>query len=127
MSFEEFKKYHSANYHDGCSHFDKIVYRKSNGDDFDCGFVQDCYNHFEAGQQSKQFEIDKLRAIIVKYEAGLRKNKANKHKLLSKNIELQKRIDDALEYIAKQEWIDEYGDNQCPSYLIKKILKGETK
>ena len=60
MDFEEFKKYHNANYHDGDSTFDELNYKRSNGDDFDNEFVQDCFDHFEAGQQSKQAEIDAL-------------------------------------------------------------------
>ena len=47
--FEAFKKYHNANYHDGDNTFDDAVYKKSNGEDFDNDFVQDCFDHFEAG------------------------------------------------------------------------------
>ena len=64
MSFEGFKKYHNANYHDGDSHFDERIYKKSNGDDFDCDFVQTCSDHFEAGAQSRQAEIDELQKRI---------------------------------------------------------------
>ncbi len=64
MSFEKFKEYHNANYHDGDSTFDERNYRKSNGDDFDNCFVQDCYDHFEAGAQSRQAEIDELNKVI---------------------------------------------------------------
>ena len=71
--FEDFKKYHNANYHDGDSHFDERTYKQSNGDDFDCSFVHDCYDHFEAGAASRQAEID----------------------------ELQKRIDEAMKYVSE--------------------------
>lgn len=64
MGFDEFKKYHNANYHDGDSHFDERIYKKSNGDDFDCSFVQDCYDHFEAGAASRQAEVDKLKQAL---------------------------------------------------------------
>lgn len=65
MGFEDnFKKYHNANYHDGDSTFDERNYKKSNGDDFDNCFVQDCYDHFEAGAQSRQAEIDELQKKI---------------------------------------------------------------
>lgn len=62
--FDDFKKYHNANYHDGDDTFDEITYRKTFDDDFDCEFVQHCYDHFEAGAQSKQAEIDELRKMI---------------------------------------------------------------
>lgn len=64
MDIEEFKKYHNANYHDGDSTFDELNYSRSNGDDFDNEFVQDCFDHFKAGQQSKQAEIDALKNKI---------------------------------------------------------------
>lgn len=63
-SFDDFKRYHNANYHDGDSHFDERIYSKSNGDDFDCSFVQDCFDHFEAGAASRQVEIDALQKRI---------------------------------------------------------------
>lgn len=40
----------------------------------------------------QQAKIDDLQKTIVSLEAGLRKNSSNKQKLLSKNIELQKRV-----------------------------------
>ena len=64
MSFEDFKKYHNANYHDGDSHFDEVIYKKSNGDDFDCDFVQTCFDHFEAGAASRQGEVGELQKRI---------------------------------------------------------------
>ena len=64
MSFEDFKKYHNENYHDGDSHFDERTYQKSNGGDFDCDFVQTCFDHFEAGAASRQGEVDELQKRI---------------------------------------------------------------
>lgn len=37
--------------------------------------------------------------------------------------EQQKKIDAVLSYINHEEWSDEYGDNQCPTYRIKELLK----
>lgn len=68
MDFEEFKKYHNANYHDGDSTFDELNYSRSNGDDFDNEFVQDCFDHFKAGQQSKQAEIDKIKQLLKQWD-----------------------------------------------------------
>ena len=86
MSFEEFKKYHNANYHDGDSHFDERIYKKSNGDDFDCDFVQTCFDHFEAGVASRQGEVDALSALGEMSEQKV-------DDLVLRNTELQKRID----------------------------------
>ena len=58
--FEAFKKYHNANYHDGDDTFDDEVYKKSNGDDFDNPFVQECFDHFEAAWEYQQKIIDDL-------------------------------------------------------------------
>lgn len=70
MSFEKFKEFHNSNYHDGDSTFDGKNYSKSNGEDFDNCFVQDCYDHFEAGAQSRQAEINELQKRI---DEGLNK------------------------------------------------------
>lgn len=73
-TFNDFKRYHNSNHHDGDSHFDERTYKKSNGDDFDCSFVQDCYDHFEAGAASRQAEIDALQKRInnaVDYADGV--------------------------------------------------------
>lgn len=59
---------------------------------------------YEAGQQSKQGEVDKLQTEVD---------------------ELQKRIDDALKNISFEQWSDEYGDFQTPTHNLIKILKGE--
>lgn len=50
--FEEFKKYHNANYHDGDSTFDYVNYAMNEGGtedypDFADNFVQSCWEHFE--------------------------------------------------------------------------------
>lgn len=34
----------------------------------------------------------------------------------------QKKIDEALEYINNEHWVDEYGDQQCPAQRIKELL-----
>lgn len=57
--FEAFKRYHNANYHDGDNTFDDEVYKKSNGEDFDNPFVQDCFDHFESAWKEQQKKIDK--------------------------------------------------------------------
>ena len=49
---ESFKQYHNANWHDGDNTFDERTYAKSNGEDFDDPFVQDCFDHYEAGYHS---------------------------------------------------------------------------
>ena len=36
--------------------------------------------------------------------------------------EQQKKIDEALEYINNEHWVDEYGDQQCPAQRIKELL-----
>ena len=48
----------------------------------------------EMAWNHQQAKIDDLQKTIVSLEAGLRKNSSNKQKLLSKNIELQKRVDE---------------------------------
>ncbi|HEY4537090.1 MAG TPA: hypothetical protein VIG45_01390 [Erysipelothrix sp.] len=115
MSFEDFKKYHNANYHDGDSHFDERTYQKTNGDDFDCDFVQACFDHFEAGAASRQGEVDALNALGEMSEQKI-------DDLALRNIELQKRIDSALEKcytgIRKQG-----GDYYLE--LVEEILKGQ--
>ena len=74
MNFEEFKKYHNANHHDGDSHFDERIYKKSNGDDFDYDFVQTCFDHFEAGAASRQAEIDDLLELNRLYKIALQQS-----------------------------------------------------
>ena len=49
---ESFKQYHNANWHDGDNTFDERTYAKSNKEDFDDPFVQDCFDHYEAGYHS---------------------------------------------------------------------------
>ena len=62
--FEAFKKYHNANYYDGDNTFDDAVYKKSNGDDFDNQFVQECFDHFEAAWEAQQKRIDELESML---------------------------------------------------------------
>ena len=37
--------------------------------------------------------------------------------------ERQKKIDDVLKHIRHEEWMDEYGDYQCPVQRIRELLK----
>lgn len=66
---------------------------------------------------SQQAKIEEINKTIVLLNAGLRKNKANKHKLLAKNIELQKRIDEALRHVV------DHGGYDDLTHVIN-ILKG---
>lgn len=71
--FEAFKKYHSANYHDGDNTFDDAVYNKSNGENFDNEFVQDCFDHFEAGwnaQNTSRQKLSKIAVVMFGYYKG---------------------------------------------------------
>lgn len=54
-------------------------------------------NNMEACYIEKKKQVEELQKTNISLEAGLRKNSKNKQKLLGKNIELQKRIDEALE------------------------------
>jgi len=58
---ESFKQYHNANWHDGDNTFDERTYAKSNKEDFDDQFVQDCFDHYEAGYRSCFSEVIILR------------------------------------------------------------------
>lgn len=58
-------------------------------------------NNMEACYIEVKKERDELQKTNISLEAGLRKNSKNKQKLLGKNIELQKRIDEALVIIEK--------------------------
>lgn len=51
-------------------------------------------NNMEACYIEKKKECEGLQKTNISLEAGLRKNSKNKQKLLGKNIELQKRIDE---------------------------------
>lgn len=66
---EIFKDFHNANFHDGDSHFDSEVYKKSNGDDFDDSFVQDCYDHFMFAWQHQQSKITLLEKQLREWKA----------------------------------------------------------
>lgn len=51
-------------------------------------------NNMEACYVERKMEAEELQKTNISLEAGLRKNSKNKQKLLGKNIELQKRIDE---------------------------------
>lgn len=51
-------------------------------------------NNMEACYIEKKKQVEGLQKTNISLEAGLRKNSKNKQKLLGKNIELQKRIDE---------------------------------
>lgn len=127
MSFEKFKEFHNSNYHDGDSTFDERHYKKSNGDDFDNCFVQDCYDHFEAGAKSRQAEINALQRKLKLCEA-LRDNqfehllevKEQRDVAQRNSIELQKRIDLALNTLCKLQ----YSSGERIYNEVGSILKG---
>lgn len=56
-------------------------------------------NNMEACYIEKKKRVEELQKTNISLEAGLRKNSKNKQRLLGKNIELQKRIDDGLQVI----------------------------
>lgn len=56
-------------------------------------------NNMEACYIEKKKQVEELQKTNISLEAGLRKNSKNKQKLLGKNIELQKRIDEALQEV----------------------------
>ena len=81
--------------------------------------------YFHAGQQSKQSEVDDLHKRVkelelINFDSELHFDAAKEH-----IDSLQKRIDDALKNISFEQWSDEYGDFQAPTYNLIKILKGE--
>ena len=69
----------------------KGYWEKYESDNYVLGSEEYCAQQAWKHQQAK---IDDLQKTIVSLEAGLRKNSSNKQKLLSKNIELQKRVDE---------------------------------
>lgn len=56
-------------------------------------------NNMETCYIEKKKEVEELQKTNISLEAGLRKNSKNKQRLLGKNIELQKRIDEALQEV----------------------------
>ena len=90
----EFKEYHNANHHDGDNTFDDQTYKMTNGEDFDDQFVQDCFDHFKAGQQSQQAKIDELK--MSNHHLAVQLNDAGDFYDYEKKRadELQKRIDE---------------------------------
>ena len=109
----EFKEYHNANHHDGDNTFDDQTYKMTNGEDFDDQFVQDCFDHFKAGQQSQQAKIDLLEKELIETQDFL--NKQN-HIKQAKIDELQGRIDGALKILD--------GMRHNGAYRAIDILKG---
>ena len=85
--FEAFKKYHNANYHDGDNTFDDEVYKKSNGEDFDNEFVQDGFDHFEAGWNAQQKVIDEYVMVAESLDESYVRE-CKKNKALQERIEL---------------------------------------
>ena len=78
-------------------------------------------NNMEACYIEKKKELEELQKTNISLEAGLRKNSKNKQKLLGKNIELQKRIDEALVIIEKHSRYISFSAEQA----IREALRGE--
>jgi hypothetical protein len=77
-------------------------------------------NNMETCYIEKKKERDELQKTNISLEAGLRKNSKNKQKLLGKNIELQKRIDEALVIIEKHSRYIPFSAEQA----IREALRG---
>jgi chromosome segregation ATPase len=77
-------------------------------------------NNMETCYIEKKKEVEALQKTNISLEAGLRKNSKNKQKLLGKNIELQKRIDEALVIIEKHSRYIPFSAEQA----IKEALRG---
>lgn len=77
-------------------------------------------NNMEACYIEKKKECEELQKTNISLEAGLRKNSKNKQKLLGKNIELQKRIDEALVIIEKHSRYIPFSAEQA----IREALRG---
>lgn len=79
-------------------------------------------NNMEACYIEKKKQVEELQKTNISLEAGLRKNSKNKQKLLGKNIELQKRIDEALSRIDESKaLVDDPYDIVCD---LEKALRG---
>ena len=121
----EFKEYHNANHHDGDNTFDDQTYKMTNGEYFDDQFVQDCFDHFKAGQQSQQAKINcmqvRLDGANERALSILNHKNVMVDKMQAEIDELQGRIDGALEKcytgIRKQG-----GDHYLE--LVENVLKG---
>src|SRR5690606_4005114 len=77
-------------------------------------------NNMEACYIEKKKQVEELQKTNISLEAGLRKNSKNKQKLLGKNIELQKRIDEALVIIEKHSRYIPFSAEQA----IREALRG---
>ncbi|MFB6330575.1 hypothetical protein [Acinetobacter variabilis] len=77
-------------------------------------------NNMEACYIEKKKECEGLQKTNISLEAGLRKNSKNKQRLLGKNIELQKRIDEALVIIEKHSRYIPFSVEQA----IREALRG---
>ena len=86
-----------------------------------CEELKTQLNNMEACYIEKKKEVEALQKTNISLEAGLRKNSKNKQKLLGKNIELQKRIDEALEDL---EYPAAPWDETITS--VVKVLRGES-
>lgn len=78
-------------------------------------------NNMEACYIEKKKEVEELQKTNISLEAGLRKNSKNKQRLLGKNIELQKRIDEALVIIEKHSRYIPFSAEQA----IREALRGD--
>ena len=74
----------------------------------------------DADLRKYEKQIEELQKTNISLEAGLRKNSKNKQKLLGKNIELQKRIDEALVIIEKHSRYVPFSAEQA----IREALRG---
>lgn len=79
-------------------------------------------NNMEACYIEVKKERDELQKTNISLEAGLRKNSKNKQRLLGKNIELQKRIDDGLQVIFECRAIG--ADRIYTCDMVEKALRG---
>jgi len=77
-------------------------------------------NNMETCYIEKKKECEELQKTNISLEAGLRKNSKNKQKLLGKNIELQKRIDEALVIFEKHSRYIPFSAEQA----IREALRG---
>ena len=80
-------------------------------------------NNMEACYIEKKKAVEELQKTNISLEAGLRKNSKNKQKLLGKNIELQKRIDDGLQVIFECRVIG--ADRIYTCDMAEKALRGD--